>query len=247
MTWGNRCCTFTPGSCTMTGLYPLSKLNAPGLSARKWTKPMMMMMHGRVDGSCKSHSMTMCSQVWTSASPHRQLVGRWGKNLCLYSPMGACPVVMRVNRAHSEFVKPMKGSHDPPLAYVGLMTCCFSFSKLRKYWPFLGLSVKDSCHSWRILLHSFFLLNKCDSLLGKTGVHLPALTWLSTSWCLGHLALLGQYQKWILFLPSFLRKVSTAKAIGIKMFWRGSTLDSRIFLVAVMESVMTVRGQPIVA
>ena len=56
-------------------------------------------------------------------------------------------MVMRVNRAHSEFVKPMKGSHDPPLAYVGLMTCCFSFSKLRKYWPFLGLSVKDSCHS----------------------------------------------------------------------------------------------------
>ena len=60
------------------------------------------------------------------------------------------------------------------------------------------------------------------------------------SLCLGHLALLGQYQKQILFLPSLLRNVLTAAAKGMNMFWRGSTLDSRIFLAAVMESVMTV-------
>ena len=94
------------------GLHPLSKLNAPGLSVRKCMKLLMMMLHGRVEGSCKSHSMTMCSQVWTSALPHRQLVGRWGKNLCLYSPIGACSVVIQMNWAYSEFVKPMKGSHD---------------------------------------------------------------------------------------------------------------------------------------
>ena len=65
-------------------------------------------------------------------------------------------MVMQVNQVHSEFVNPMKGSHDLPLAYIGLMTCCFSSSKLKKHWPFLGLSTKDSCHSWRMLLHSFF-------------------------------------------------------------------------------------------
>ena len=32
----------------------------------------------------------------------------------------------------------------------------------------------------------------------------------------------------------------TAATKGMNMFWRGSTLDSRIFLAAVMESVMTV-------
>ena len=78
-------------------------------------------------------------------------------------------------------MNPMKGSHDPSLAYVGLMTCCFSSSKLKKHWPFLRLFTKDSCHSWRMLLHSFFLLNKCDSLLGKARMHLPALTWSLTS------------------------------------------------------------------
>ena len=31
--------------------YPLSKLKAPGLSMRKWTKLLMMMLHGRVEGS----------------------------------------------------------------------------------------------------------------------------------------------------------------------------------------------------
>ena len=203
--WGDKCCTFIPRSRAVMGPYPLSKLNMPGLSARKCMKLLMMMLHGLVEGSCKLHSMTMCSWVWTLASPHGQLVGRWGKNLCLYSPMGAWPVVMQVNWAHNKFVKPMKGSHDPPFVYVGLMTCCFSSLNFRKYWPFLMLFVKDSCHSWRMLSHSFFLLNRYDSLLGNTGVHLLALTWSPTSWCLGHLALLGQYQKWILFLLSFFR------------------------------------------
>ena len=71
------------------GPYPLSKLNALGLSARKWIKLLMMMLHSRMEGSCLSHSMTMCSRVYTSALPQGQLVGSWGKNLCLYSPMGA--------------------------------------------------------------------------------------------------------------------------------------------------------------
>ena len=45
------------------GPYLLSKLNASGLSARKWTKLLMMMLQGHVEGSCLSHSITICSQV----------------------------------------------------------------------------------------------------------------------------------------------------------------------------------------
>ena len=110
---GDKGCAFAQGSRTAMGPYPLSKQNASGLSARKCTKLLIMMLQGRVEGSCLSHSMTMCSRVWTSALPQGQLVGRWGKNLCLYSPMGAWPVVMRVKRAHRELVKPMTGSHEP--------------------------------------------------------------------------------------------------------------------------------------
>ena len=139
--------------------------------------------------------------AWLGTSLSMPLTGRKGKNLCLYSPMGAWPVVMWVNHVHSEFVKPMKGSQEPPFAYVGLITCWSSFSKSRKHWL--------------------------------------AFTWSSTSWCLGHLALLGQCKKWILLLPSFPKKFFIAEEIGIKIFWRGLTLDSRIFFAVTMESVMT--------
>ena len=234
-----KCCAFTQESRAVIRSQPLSKLNMLGLSTRKWTKLFMMMLYGHVEGSCISHSMTMCSRVWISASLHRQLVERWGKNLCQYSPMGAWPVVMWVKWVHSKLVKPMKRSHELPLAYVSLMTFSFSFSKSRKHWPLLGLDKKDSCLSWRMLLHSFFLLNRCNSLLGKMGVQLSALTWLSTSLCLGHLALLGQNQNWILFLLSLLKKESIADVTRMNMFWRGSVLDSKIFFATVIESVMT--------
>ena len=167
-------------------------------------------------------------------------MGRWGKNLCLYSPIGAWLVVMWVKRAHNELVNPIEGSYEPPLLYVGFMTFWFSSLKSRKHWPLLGLVVKESCHSWRILSHSFFWLNRCDSLLGKTEVQLSALTWLSTSWCLGYLALLGQNQNWILFLLSLLKKELTAEVTGMNMFCRGSILDSKIFLAATMESVIRI-------
>ena len=71
-------------------------------------------------------------------------------------------------------------------------------------------------------------------------MHVFALTCSSTSLCLGYSALLGQYQKFILFLPSLLKKDLIAKANRITMFWRGSTLDSRIFFPVMMELVMTI-------
>ena len=49
-------------------------------------------------------------------------MGELGKNLCQYSPIGACPVIIQVNLVHMEFEIPMCGNHDPPLEYVGFMT-----------------------------------------------------------------------------------------------------------------------------
>ena len=54
-------CAFALGSRTVMGPYLLSKLNALGLSARKWTKLLMMMLHGHLEGLCLSHSLMMCS------------------------------------------------------------------------------------------------------------------------------------------------------------------------------------------
>ena len=79
----------------------------PGLSARKWIKLLIMILHGCIKGLCKSHSMTMYLYVWISALLHRQLVGRWGRNLYLYSLMEACPIVIQVKWAHNKLVNPI--------------------------------------------------------------------------------------------------------------------------------------------
>jgi len=82
-------------------------------------------LYSHMKGSCMLYSITMCSRVWTSASPHGQLIERCRKNLCLYSLIGACPVVMWVKQAHSELVNSMTGSYELFLVYVSLMTFAF--------------------------------------------------------------------------------------------------------------------------
>ena len=67
-----------------------------------------------------------------------------------------------------------------------------------------------------------------------------ALTCSSTSLYLDYLALLGQYQKCILFLLSLPKKDLIAEVSRMTMFWRELTLDSKIFLPAAMESVMMI-------
>jgi len=88
--------------------------------------------------------------------------------------------------------------------------------------------------------HSFFLLNKKEFLLGRIGVSLAAFTWSSTNLCLGHLALLGQYHKWMVFHLSLPRNDFMLDMSGRVMFWKELTCDSRIFFAAMIESVMTV-------
>ena len=60
---GDKDCAFAPRSHTAIGPYLLSKLNASGLFTRKWIKLLMIMLHGHMEGSYLSYSMTMCSQV----------------------------------------------------------------------------------------------------------------------------------------------------------------------------------------
>ena len=95
------------------------------------TKLEIRMSFEQVDDSYRLQCMKMCSLVSTSTSPHRHWMGELGKNLCRYSPIGACPVIMRVNLVHMEFEIPMCGSHDPPLEYVGSMTFSLSSSNSR--------------------------------------------------------------------------------------------------------------------
>ena len=80
----------------------------------------------------------------------------FGKKHWQYLPMGAWPVVMQVKRAHRVLVKPMMGSQEPPLVYVGMMTCCFSSSKSRNNWPFFWLVANVVCYSLRMSSTSFF-------------------------------------------------------------------------------------------
>ena len=109
-------------------------------------------------------------------------------------------MVMHVKQVHNEFVKPMNGSHELPLAYVGLITCSSLSSKFRKYCPFFVLDAKVFCHSLMMLSHSFFLLIRYKCLLERIKLLSATLTWSLTSLYRSHLALLGQCQKEMVFL-----------------------------------------------
>ena len=115
-----------------------------------FTKLEMCISLGWNNASYLLQCMKICSLVSTSTSPHGHWNDALGKNLCLYSPMGACPNIMQVNLTHMEFDIPMCGSHKPPLAYVGLITLSLSSSKSRNNCPFFLLSLKDFCHDLRV-------------------------------------------------------------------------------------------------
>ena len=146
---------------------------------------------------------------------------------------------MRVNLAQMEFDIPIYGSHEPPLAYVGLMTLSLSSSKSRNSCPFFLLSLKDFCHSSRVRSHSFFLLSKNEFLSERVGGGWDDLASLSTRMCLGHSSLLGQYQKCIELRLSLLRNSLIFSAMGMMDFCRCWLPDEMIFFPASRESVMT--------
>lgn len=52
---------------------------------------------------------------------HAQELASFGRNLALYSPIGAWLVMSLVALAHMEFEVPVVSSHPPPFVYVGRM------------------------------------------------------------------------------------------------------------------------------
>ena len=88
-------------------------------------------------------------------------------------------------------------------------------------------------------LHFFFLLNKKEILLGSIGKSSASFTWVLTILCLGHSALLGQYQKCMQLQLSLTKNSLTPVAMGIIEVWRGLMCDLNIFFAAVIESVIT--------
>ena len=134
--------------------------------------------------------------------------------------MGACPSIMRVNLAHTEFEIPICESHNPPLVYIGLMTFSLSSSNLRNSCPFFLLSLNDFCHDLSIRLHSFFLLSRNEFFSGRMGGIWYDLAFLLTRACQGHSSLLEQCQKCIELQPSLLRKFCIFSTMGMMNFWR---------------------------
>jgi len=133
-----------------------------------------------------------------SACLHRQLNREFEKNLCLYSPMETCPVVIWMNFIYKELELFINGSHEPPLAYIGFRTFLLLSSRSRKSWSLLQLFGKVFCHFFKMSLYSFFLLNKKKFLLDSIEKLFASFTWVLIILCLDYLALLEQYQKYII-------------------------------------------------
>ena len=133
------------------------------------TKLNMHISLGRNAASYCLYCIKMCSLVLISASPQGQWIAMLGKNLYRYSPIGVCPSIIRVNLTHTELETPICGSHNPPLAYVSLMTCSLSSSNSRNNCPFFLLSLNNFCHDPSIRSHSFFLLSKNEFFSGRVG------------------------------------------------------------------------------
>ena len=151
--------------------------------------------------------------------------------------MGICPVVMWVNLVHKELKLSINGSYKLSLAYIGFRTFSLSSLESKKSWPLFWLLEKASCHFFKILSYSFFLLNKKEFLLGRIKRLLVSPTWVSTTLCLGHSTLLEQYQKWMWLQLSLTRNSLTQNIMEIIEVWRGLTCNSNIFFAAINESI----------
>ena len=182
------------------------------------TKLDMYISLGCNDASYCLHCIKICSLVSMSTSSQGHWTVVLGKNLCRYSPIGACSSIIWVNLVYTEFEIPIYGSHNPPLAYISLMTLSLLSSNSRNSYSFFLLSLNNFCHDSSMRLHSFFLLNRNKFFSGKVNGIWEALASLSTRVCLGHSSLLGQYQKCIKLQPFLSRKLCIFSAMGIMDF-----------------------------
>ena len=140
------------------------------------------------------HSCKICRLDSMGYWPHGQLSSLLGKNLSLYSPIGAWLVIALVALVQSKFEWPKFWSHRPPLIYNGSSSLLSPSTRLRKWLPFRSDAWKIISHLLVRSLHSSFLLKSQESLLGYKGVGLKDLVSESTALWRCHLERLGHSQ-----------------------------------------------------
>ena len=128
-----------------------------------------------------------------------QLNSSLGKNLSLYSPIGAWLVIALEALAHRELKWPKNLSHELPLMYDSSMMLSSLSIRLRKCLPLRSDAWKIILHLLAMSSHSFFLLKSQDNLQGNSGMGLKDFVSLSTALWRGQLLRLGHSQNSITF------------------------------------------------
>ena len=158
-----------------------SKENALLLNSRNRMKWLIESLLGFQYTLNLLHSWRIWCLISMGYSPHRQLKSSLGKNLSLYSPIGAWLMIALVALAHSEFECPRYLSQDPLLAYIGSRRLLSSSHNSKKCCPFRLDAWKAVFQLERMLLHLLFLLNSQDDLQGKRSRGLKHLVSVSTA------------------------------------------------------------------
>ena len=158
-----------------------AKANALGLNSRNRMKWLIKSLLGFQYSLNLLHSCRMWFLDSMGYNLHGQLKSSLGKNLSLYSPIGAWLVITLKALAHSELEWPKCLSHGPPLMYDSSIMFSSLSSKSRKCFPFMSDAWKIILHLLARTSHSFFLLKSHDDLQGKSGIGLNNLVSLSTT------------------------------------------------------------------
>ena len=132
-------------------------------------------------------------------NPHRQLKSSLGKNLSLYSLIGAWLVIALEAFAHRELKCSKYLSYELPLMYISLIMLLSLLTRLRKCFPFKFKAWKIIFHLLERLLHLFFLLKSQDNLQGNSRMELNNLVSLLTTLWRDQLYQLGHFQNSIEF------------------------------------------------
>ena len=127
------------------------------------------------------HSCKMWYLVSIGYCPQGQLKSSLGKNLSLYSPVGAWLVIPLDALVYNELEWPKYLSHEPPLMYDGSIMLLSLSTRSRKCLPFISDAWNVIFHLLTRLSHSFFLLKSQDDLLGNNGMRLNDFISTSTA------------------------------------------------------------------
>ena len=185
--------------------------------------------------SCKIWHLDLIGYI-----PHGHLNSSLGKNLSLYSPIGAWLVIALEALAHKEFKWPKYFSQAPPLMYNGSMILSSPSSRLRNCFPLKSDAWKVIFQIFAILSHWLFLLKSQDILQGKRGIGLNDLVSLSTTLWRFQLQWLGHSQNSMELSWWRKKKRRSSLRIAVEWTWYGCEEGSNIFMVACIEPVTTI-------